>query len=159
MSFPHLKALMVRGYYPPPPPGAFPALTHLHLAGNHSPSGVPTALARACPALTHLRMVGLRRAPAFARELGAVLTAERRDKDAFPARLLSVVLETEPPALQARGGRVAQLRDEEMREELWTLKSWAAEKRDGAPRVEVLDAFEEMDVQKMKMEWLDMVSV
>ncbi|KAJ6511775.1 hypothetical protein DFH09DRAFT_1333555 [Mycena vulgaris] len=66
---PHLKALSVRGFYPLPRPGAFPALTHLHVAGNHSPAGLPTALVRACPGLTHLRVSSLRGAPAFAREL------------------------------------------------------------------------------------------
>ncbi|KAJ7131157.1 hypothetical protein C8R44DRAFT_839134 [Mycena epipterygia] len=75
---PHLRALSVRGFYPLPRPGAFPALTHLHLAGNPSPSGLPAALARAYPALTHLRISGLRGAPAFARELRAVLEEDER---------------------------------------------------------------------------------
>ncbi|KAF7369887.1 hypothetical protein MSAN_00618100 [Mycena sanguinolenta] len=69
IEFPRLKAMMVRGFYPIPRPGSFPALTHLHLDGNHSPVGVPSAILYASRSLAHLRISGLRVAPEFAREL------------------------------------------------------------------------------------------
>ncbi|KAJ7509505.1 hypothetical protein B0H11DRAFT_1959903 [Mycena galericulata] len=151
--FPHLQVLAVGGFYPLPRPGAFPKLTHLHLAGNHSPFSLPAALARACPELIHLRVSSLRAAPAFARELRAALSADAPER-LLPARLESIVLEVQVVPPQLRTHRVAQARDGEMREILLALCA-SPGKRGHMPRVEFSDMLE-VDPGKMKIAWLAM---
>jgi hypothetical protein len=147
---PHLKALAVRGFYPLPPPGAFPALTHLHLAGNRAPAGVPTALARACPGLTHLRVSGLSCAPVFARELrDAVEDAEHL---VLP-HLERIALEVQP-AWSLTKNKAAELRDTQMRDIFVALEK---RKDKGVPRVEFSEENgDEVDADKLKIGWLGM---
>lgn len=153
---PHLKTLAVRGFYPLPRPGAFPALTHLHLAGNHSPAGLLTAVARACPELTHLRVSSLRGATMFARELRGALEVEGAER-VFPPRIEYVALEAQTPVHQAKLSDVAELRDAHMRKVLLELTESAA-KREGAPRVEFSEEdADEVDADKMRIAWLEMV--
>ncbi|KAJ7155445.1 hypothetical protein C8R43DRAFT_884680 [Mycena crocata] len=153
IPLPRLKSLYVRGFYPLPRPRAFPNLTHLHLAGNHSPAGLPASLAYACPSLTHLRVSTLRGAPAFARELYGVLLADGA-KPVFLPYIQSVILEAQAPLDQANMDRVAQMRNQEMRKILLIL-SGAVGKQENAPHVEFLDGVE-VDVDKIKIAWLDM---
>ncbi|KAJ7486675.1 hypothetical protein FB451DRAFT_1227780 [Mycena latifolia] len=151
IHLPQLKALSVHGFYPLPRPGAFPTLTYLHVAGNHSPAGLPAALARACPALTRLRVSSLRGAPAFARELRATLGAD----DGAPLPLMeSVRLEAQADAGGKKSNKVAQARDVEMRDILRTLgTSVRSPENSRAPRVEFLDKVDE-DAEGMKSAWL-----
>ncbi|KAF7355963.1 hypothetical protein MVEN_00925700 [Mycena venus] len=155
--FPNLKALAVRGFYPLPRPGAFPALTHLHLAGNGSPVGLSAALARACPGLRHLRVSGLRSAPAFARELRDALEADTQDAVEsifpFPPHLERVSLEAQTRR-HAKTNKVVELRDVQMRQTLLALEQ-AVGKRKGVPHVEFSDGnADEVDVHKLKIPWL-----
>ncbi|KAJ6548735.1 hypothetical protein B0H19DRAFT_997227 [Mycena capillaripes] len=157
---PYLRALAVRGFYPLPRPGAFPALTHLHLAGNHSPAGLPVAVASACPALTHLRVSSLRGAPAFARQLRDLLQVDAVDAERIGVgprweHMECITLEAQPAVQSAKTNRVAEVRDVEMRQVLSGLKK-DAEKREDGPSVEFLEG-DSGSVYAMKMAWLGMV--
>ncbi|KAJ7660195.1 hypothetical protein DFH06DRAFT_1193969 [Mycena polygramma] len=157
---PRLRTLAVRGFYPLPRPGAFPALTHLYLSGNYNPAGVPASLARACPLLTHLRVSSLRGAPAFARELRDAL-AIGADVDGpdtgcfFPPNIESVVLEAQKPVPHAKSNsnKVAELRDVQMRAVLVMLTEEAGKRDSGRPCVQFSEA-DEGDAERMKDAWL-----
>lgn len=143
MHMPQLRVLSVRGFYPVLRPGAFPRLTHLHVAGNHSPVGLPLAVVRACPALTHLCVSSLQGAPAFARALRALL-------EGGGTLLMSVILEAQKPDTT---NRVAQARDVEMRDILGAMIA----KRDdeNRPRVRFSEGIEKTE-EKLKAAWLAM---
>ncbi|KAK7024755.1 hypothetical protein R3P38DRAFT_2951055 [Favolaschia claudopus] len=151
IRFPHLKSLTVDGFYPLPRPGFFPALTHLHLAGNCSPIGLTAALSLACPKLTRFRVSGLKGAPAFASELSGAL--KENAGDSFLQRLDSVSQD-----------QVAALKDAQMRWTLATLEQAveikrheAEEKGKSFPQVEFSEEKEKgLDVNAVKAAWLAM---
>ncbi|TDL20831.1 hypothetical protein BD410DRAFT_790509 [Rickenella mellea] len=103
ISFPHLQALTMHGFYPYPhvpslslsqshshsqphsqphsqtptkPQTPLPSLKSLHLSGSRNPHGLLQigALSACCPLLSHLRVSGLRSALSFAQELDAALS-------------------------------------------------------------------------------------
>ncbi|KAJ7166871.1 hypothetical protein C8R46DRAFT_1095506 [Mycena filopes] len=143
----HLKSLTVHGFYPLPSPAVLPALTHLHLVGNHSPARLPAALTRACPQITHLRISNLLGAVAFARELRDVVEGSQ-----FPA-LQSVVLEGDKPTGQT--SKVVEVRDGQMRRTFLALKD-AMGRRERGPSVDWLEADPGAgDVGARKTAWLN----
>ncbi|KAK7024778.1 hypothetical protein R3P38DRAFT_2951170 [Favolaschia claudopus] len=170
IRFPQLKTLTVRGFYPLPRPSTFPALTHLHLAGNRSPTGLAAALALACPKITDLCVSGLRSAPAFVRELQDALGREERDdSDAtigdsealgrFPTHLEHVCMEVQTlPFPNASKDLI--FRDVQMRRMLAALEETVGKRR-GMPQLEVKflerDTNEDYhDAHKLKVSWLGM---
>ncbi|KAJ6479558.1 hypothetical protein C8R47DRAFT_1137251 [Mycena vitilis] len=156
---PHLKTLALRGFYPLPRPGAFPELTHLSLAGNYNPAGVPASLTRACPAITYLRISSLRGAPSFARDLRHALGLDidarvPPNRLSFPPTIESVVLEAQKTIRHAKpnSNKIAELRDVQMRAILAMLREEAG-KRESGPCVRFSEV-DEGDAKQMQDEWL-----
>ncbi|KAJ6494241.1 hypothetical protein C8R45DRAFT_987691 [Mycena sanguinolenta] len=162
VHFPQLKFMVVRGFYPIPRPGSFPVLTHVHLDGNRSPVGVPSAILSAFQSLTHLRISGLRAAPEFARELRDALDVDV-EQNTFPPSVQPISL---APNLQRislnvqlprRDNQITILRNAEMRQILLGLDQTAGKRKDG-PHVEYSEGdVEDLDASKVKLAWLNTV--
>ncbi|CAA7263564.1 unnamed protein product [Cyclocybe aegerita] len=167
-SFPHLRALIVSGFYPfPSSVGKFPRLQSLHLLGNRNPHGLfqMSTLEDACPALTHLRISGLGAAGLFVYELEEALRSEvpgEDDECVIPSRVppsvKRITVQAGPEPAVDGGSRATNttiLKDMVMVAQLEMLKTRKVEEGSGV-RLTVLDrALAPISVEALRTDWLD----